>query len=103
MATIPESERSPVVLSRTVDLTEERHIFTYSVRKYPSGGGGMRIRVLVNGKVVNDESIDNGDWHEPLVDLSKWIGQTVKLKVEHYPLRDNAHVANAFWSRLEVR
>ena len=103
VATVPESEGSPVVLLRTVKLTAERHTFTYAVRKYPSGGAGMRIRVLVNGKVVNEESIDDGDWHEPLVDLSRWIGQAVKIKVEHYPLNDNAHVANAFWSRLEVR
>ena len=78
-------------------------MFTYSVRKYPSAGGGMRIRVLVNGKVVSNESIDDGDWHEPEIDLSSWIGQTVKFKVEHYPLKNNSHVANAFWSRLELR
>ena len=103
VATIPESEESPVVLTRTAAITVERHMFTYSVRKYPSAGGGMRIRVLVNGKVVSNESIDDGDWHEPEIDLSSWIGQTVKFKVEHYPLKNNSHVANAFWSRLELR
>ena len=55
------------------------------------------------GKVVSNESIDDGDWHEPEIDLSSWIGQTVKFKVEHYPLKNNSHVANAFWSRLELR
>ena len=65
--------------------------------------GDWELRVLANGEVIHKQTVDrNGPrWKQVTVDLSRFAGKTVKLRLEN--CANNWSFEFGYWSDLELK
>lgn len=101
VCTLPPSEEEPVSISRRMRLPAGHPALRLSVCKNMTYQADFLLQVLVDGKKVHEESVNDGKWHEPVVDLSAWAGRNVKIEIRQCQLRDNAW-GRAYWSKIAI-
>ena len=82
LVTHPVSGEIPCVLSRRVKLAKERPGLHLRVSAY--GGCDAGLKVLVNGKAVDDRIVKGEGFQDLDIDLSAWAGKSVKLELVQY-------------------
>ena len=101
VCTLPPSEDEPVSISRRMRLPSGHPALRLSVCKNMTYQADFLLQVLVGGKKVHEETVNDGKWHEPVVDLSAWAGRDAKIEIRQCQLRDNAW-GRAYWSKIAV-
>ena len=101
VCTLPPSEDEPVSISRRMRLPPGHPALRLSVCKNMTYQADFLLQVLVDGRKVHEEHVNDGKWHEPVVDLSEWAGRDVKVEVRQCQLKDNAW-GRAYWSKIFV-
>lgn len=102
ICTLPPSGQDPVLISRRMRLPAGHPALRLSVCKNMTYQADFFLRVLVNGQKVHEERVNDGKWHEPVVDLSQWAGKDVKIEIQHCGISGNDW-GRAYWAKIEVR
>ena len=101
VCTLPPNENEPMTISRRVRLPTGHPCLWISVCKNMTYQADFLLQVLVDGKKVHEETVNNGKWHQPVVDLSEWAGRDVKIEIRQCHLQGNAW-GRAYWSKIAV-
>jgi len=85
LVTHPVSRREPAVLERRVALPPGRPALVLRVASFDGDQtADWLLRVLVDGQVAKSETVRSpGRWTEVTVDLSRWAGREVRLRLEN--------------------
>jgi len=100
LLTHPRSRDVPCVLSRRVEVpTGRKTALRFAVTNHPEGDWTLVVRV--DGKEVLKQSVEDFNWKEFRIDLTKHAGKTVNIELENRA-SDWAFEA-AYWSRIELQ
>ena len=104
LATYPRDEIRGTVLRRTVRLGNQ---LSLQFKAGVDPGRAWQLQVYVNDDVVLDELIDGvsdtRDWRQFSLDLSKYQGQEVVLRLYQRVLIPHHEAGNAYWRDLVVQ
>ena len=82
LLTHPQSREIPCVLYRRISVPADMNTaLLLSVNNHPKGD--WRLIVRINGKAALSESIEDSQWREFQLDLTKHAGKTVTLELEN--------------------
>jgi hypothetical protein len=105
LITHPIDRNAPAALVRSVTLPAGRPSLHLKVAAWTEAGADWELRVLVDGKRVEQKVIRSADrWQDVVVDLSPYAGKTVKLRLENASGGASPWAWEAgCWARAEIR
>ena len=103
LVTHPKDRRTACILSRTVSIPEGKKTSLHLTVGHHEKGNWMLI-VEADGShlfkgIVGAENTTDG-WRDIVVDLSKYAGKKIKLKLHQYPNDWNNEAG--YWARIEI-
>ena len=99
LLTHPRSRDVPCVLSRRVEVpTGRKTALRFAVTNHPKGDWTLVVRV--DGEEVLKKSVEDTEWQEFRIDLTKYARETINIELENQA-SDWAFEA-AYWSRIVI-
>ncbi len=99
LVTHPRSREIPCVLSRRVEIPAGRKsALRFAVTNHPKGDWTLVVRV--NGGEVLKKSIEDSEWQEFRIDLTKHAGATVNMELENRA--SGWAFEAAYWDGIEL-
>ena len=101
LMTHPKDRTTPATLERTLEIPAGQPALTLAVAA--DAQGDWELRVFADGQLLHKQLVDHGGdrWKQVRVDLSKFAGKKVALRLENFP--NNWSNEFGYWGDLEVK
>ncbi|MDG2359566.1 MAG: sulfatase [Planctomycetaceae bacterium] len=100
LLTHPQSRDVPCVLSRNIDVPDDKQTtLTLRVNNHPMGNWKLIVRI--DGKSVLAKSIEDSKWQEFRVDLTEYAGKAVTTELENRATGWSFEAA--YWSQIQIQ
>lgn len=102
--THPLDQKTPSVLFRELEVPKNKTTrLALRVSHHPHGDWQLRVLVgeqVLTERIVEAKSVGQDEWLETSVDLTKFAGSKIKLRIENRP--NDWHNEWAYWNRVLI-